>query len=102
MIPSRSFIRPSIVLYNETSPAASTIGSISISDLKSSPDLCLVFGSSLKIPGFKKLIKEFSKAVKSRGGLCVFVNLVEMNTQEWKKVFDYQSWSFLLSPPLVW
>lgn len=47
-------------------------------------------GTSLKIPGFKKLVKEFSKAAKARGGICVFVNGDEIRSKEWDDVFDYQ------------
>lgn len=88
-IATRSYVRPSIVLYNENSPAASTIGSISIADLSSSPDLLIVAGTTLRIPGFKRLVREFSKVVKSRGGICVFVNREEAS-QVWQGVFDYQ------------
>lgn len=47
-------------------------------------------GTTLKIPGFKKLVKELSKAVRSRGGIAVFVNREEMPSKEWQSVFDYQ------------
>ena len=96
-IPSRSYVRPSIVLYDETSAAASSIGSISIADLSSSPDLLIVAGTSLRIPGFKKLVKEFSKAVKSQGGICIFVNREAASSKEWEGVFDFQSESPLVS-----
>lgn len=90
VIPSRTYVRPSIVLYEETSAAASSIGSISIADLSASPDLLIVAGTSLRIPGFKKLVKEFSKAVRANGGISVFVNREEMSSREWQEVFDYQ------------
>lgn len=77
------------MLYNETSPAAATVGTISIRDLSASPDMLIVAGTSLRIPGFKRLVREFSKAVKSRGGICVFVNR-EKVSKEWDAVFDYQ------------
>lgn len=35
-------------------------------------------------------MKEFSKAIKSSGGICVFVNREEASSNEWKGVFDYQ------------
>ncbi|GAA5906722.1 hypothetical protein JCM6882_003284 [Rhodosporidiobolus microsporus] len=87
----RSFLRPSITLYDEAPLSALTIGSLSVSDLSSSPDFMIVMGTSLKIPGFKKLVKEFGKAVKAKGGLRVLVNRDEMGGKaEWKDVFDYQ------------
>ncbi|BGP15332.1 NAD-dependent deacetylase hst3 [Rhodosporidiobolus nylandii] len=87
----RAFLRPSITLYDEAPVAALTIGSLSVSDLSSSPDCLIVMGTSLKIPGFKKLVKEFAKAVKAKGGMRVLVNREEMGGKaEWKDVFDYQ------------
>ncbi|BGP07465.1 NAD-dependent deacetylase hst3 [Rhodotorula toruloides] len=92
---SRAYLRPSIVLYSEPPPLSSslTIGSLSLSDLSSSPgpDVMLVMGTSLRIPGFKKLVKEFSKSVGSRGGVRVLVNREEIGGRsEWKGVFDYE------------
>ncbi|GAA5994660.1 uncharacterized protein JCM10292_002199 [Rhodotorula paludigena] len=92
---SRAFLRPAITLYNESPPASSavTIGTLSLSDLSASPgpDVMLVMGTSLKIPGFKKLVKEFARSVKSRGGVRVLVNREEIGSKsEWKDVFDYQ------------
>ncbi|GAA5866556.1 hypothetical protein JCM8547_005458 [Rhodosporidiobolus lusitaniae] len=87
----RAFLRPSITLYDESALAALTIGSLSVSDLSSSPDLMIVMGTSLKIPGFKKLVKEFAKAVKAKGGMRVLVNREEIGGKaEWKDVFDFQ------------
>ncbi|GAA5845080.1 hypothetical protein JCM9279_005427 [Rhodotorula babjevae] len=92
---SRAFLRPSITLYNEApqSSSALTIGSLSLSDLSGSPgpDVMLVLGTSLKIPGFKKLVKEFARSVKSRGGVRVLVNREEIGSKsEWRDVFDFQ------------
>lgn len=106
---SRAFLRPSITLYNESPPssAALTIGTLSLSDLSgaSGPDVMLVLGTSLKIPGFKKLVKEFSRSVKSRGGVRVLVNREEIGSKsEWRDVFDYQGASgspLVVSPRLV-
>lgn len=48
-------------------------------------------GTSLRIPGFKKLVKEFSKCVASKGGVRVLVNREEIGGRsEWKGVFDYE------------
>ncbi|KAK4052569.1 NAD-dependent deacetylase hst3 [Microbotryomycetes sp. JL221] len=85
-----SFVRPSIVLYNEANPAAQTIGQIAHADANASIDILLVSGTSLKIPGFKQLVKQFAHTVRQRNGLVVFVNKEEMNQSEWLRVFDYQ------------
>ncbi|GAA6017257.1 hypothetical protein JCM10207_003664 [Rhodosporidiobolus poonsookiae] len=87
----RAFLRPSITLYDEAPVAALTLGSLSVNDLSASPDFLLVMGTSLRIPGFKKLVKEFSKAVKAKGGVRVLVNRDEIGGKaEWKDVFDFQ------------
>ncbi|BGP31508.1 NAD-dependent deacetylase hst3 [Rhodotorula toruloides] len=92
---SRAYLRPSIVLYSESPPSSSsfTIGTLSLSDLSSTPgpDVMLVMGTSLRIPGFKKLVKEFSRSVGCRGGVRVLVNREEIGGRsEWKGVFDYE------------
>ncbi|GAA6039140.1 hypothetical protein JCM8097_005345 [Rhodosporidiobolus ruineniae] len=87
----RAFLRPSITLYDEAPIAALTIGSLSLADLSSNPDFMIVMGTTLRIPGFKKLVKEFARAVKARGGVRVLVNREEIGSKsEWKDVFDYQ------------
>lgn len=49
-------------------------------------------GTSLKIPGFKKLVKEFGKVVAGGGkGRVILVNQEAMRTAEWEGIFDYQS-----------
>ncbi|KAI5478423.1 hypothetical protein MNV49_005172 [Pseudohyphozyma bogoriensis] len=84
-----SFLRPAVLLYDEPlSRASETIASISQHDLNQKPDMLLVMGTSLKIAGFKALVKEFAREVRSRGGITVFVNLEEVG-QEWSDVFDY-------------
>lgn len=88
--PPNSFLRPAIVLYDELSAAALTIGTLAAHDLSQEPDLLLVFGTSLKIPGFKSLIKDFARAVRSNNGLCVLVN-TEPVAREWDEIFDYHS-----------
>ncbi|BGP24116.1 NAD-dependent deacetylase hst3 [Rhodotorula toruloides] len=92
---TRAYLRPSIVLYCEPPPSSSalTVGSLSVSDLSSfpGPNVMLVMGTSLRIPGFKKLVKEFSKCVGSKGGVRVLVNREEIGGRsEWQGVFDYE------------
>ncbi|KDE09051.1 hypothetical protein MVLG_00769 [Microbotryum lychnidis-dioicae p1A1 Lamole] len=86
----RSFVRPSIVLYDERSPAEQSIGSIITCDLSRKPDLLIVMGTTLKIPGFKRLVVDMSREVRKNGGLAIFVNREKNAAAMWKKVFDYQ------------
>lgn len=93
----KAFLRPAITLYDEPAPGSSAfeIGDLSLSDTDPHPsrgaDLMLVMGTSLKIPGFKALVKQFAKTVRAKGGACVLVNRDEMGSKsEWKSVFDYE------------
>ncbi|TFK98950.1 DHS-like NAD/FAD-binding domain-containing protein [Pterulicium gracile] len=56
-------LRPAIVLYDEPHPLGDDIGLIQSSDLARKPDLLIVMGTSLKVHGLKKLVKEFAKTV---------------------------------------
>ncbi|KAF9533745.1 DHS-like NAD/FAD-binding domain-containing protein [Crepidotus variabilis] len=68
-------LRPSVVLYNEAHKDGEGVGEVVQKDLigsskgkgKSGADLLLVVGTSLKVPGTKRIVREFAKAVKSRG-----------------------------------
>ncbi|KAI5819759.1 DHS-like NAD/FAD-binding domain-containing protein [Pyronema omphalodes] len=68
-------LRPRIVLYNEFHPDADAIGAVSSADIKARPDAVIVVGTSLKVPGVKRIVSEMCKTVRDfRGGLCVWVN----------------------------
>lgn len=94
----KAFLRPAVTLYDEPSPGSSAldIGDLAMNDTDPvrGADLMLVMGTSLKIPGFKTLVKQFSKTVKGCGGVCVLVNRDEMTSKsEWKSVFDFEGTS---------
>lgn len=64
-------LRPSVVLYNEEHKDGEGLGEMVRRDLMGSnkrngADLLLVVGTSLRIPGTKRMVREFSKAVKLR------------------------------------
>ncbi|CED84575.1 Sirtuin 5 and related class III sirtuins (SIR2 family) [Phaffia rhodozyma] len=92
-------LRPSIVLYDENHPNGDSIGSLQTHDLSKTPDLLLVLGTSLKVHGLKRLVKELSRSIHSLPvtkarphggkGRVVFVNKTEPQGAEWKGVFDY-------------
>ena len=69
--------------------AGDLIADIACYDLKRRPDLLIVMGTSLKIPGLKTLVKQLSASVReSKTGKCVFVNRTDVG-KEWETVFDY-------------
>lgn len=80
-------LRPSIVLYDEPHPLGEEIGNLQAYDLGRKPDLLLVMGTSLKVHGLKRVVREFAKAVHAKGGLVVFINLTPP-TKEWEDVID--------------
>ena len=93
--PIRSYLRPALLLYDEPAAASEVIADIASADLACSPTFLLVCGTSLKIPGFKSLVRQFAAEVQANGGVAVFVNREEVGA-EWNEVFDYhgQFWLF--------
>lgn len=83
------FLRPNIVLYGEPHPRSDLIGRATSSDISHRPDLLLIMGTSLKVTGVRRLVKEFAKAVHARGGSVVFVNRTEPRSSEWSTYIDY-------------
>ncbi|CDR46072.1 CYFA0S21e02124g1_1 [Cyberlindnera fabianii] len=67
-------LRPRIVLYNELHPDGEHIGKVSHLDLKSKPDCLIIAGTSLKIPGVRRLVKELAKAVHAVNGCVIWIN----------------------------
>ncbi|KAI0925719.1 hypothetical protein AcV5_008379 [Taiwanofungus camphoratus] len=67
-------LRPSVVLYNEMHKDGEEVGDVVRRDLigsskgkgRAGADLLLVVGTSLRVPGTKRIVREFSKAVHSR------------------------------------
>lgn len=82
-------LRPDVVLYGENHPAGDQIGRACSSDLKKKPDCLVIVGTSLKVPGLKKLIKDFARAVHAQNGKVIFVNMTDAITSEWTQVIDY-------------
>lgn len=96
-------LRPAIVLYDEAHPLGDDIGTIQSSDIARRPDMLIIMGTSLKVHGLKRLVKDFAKAVhdsavtsttgtpksaKAWQGKVVFVNKTPPGS-EWADVIDY-------------
>jgi len=95
------YLRASVVLYGEEHPQGELIGSAVERDLKGSGkkgekegkvDLLLVAGTSLSIPGVKRIVKEMARALQSqsRGNVprVIMVNREMPKGKEWEGVFD--------------
>ncbi|KAJ8487297.1 hypothetical protein ONZ51_g4265 [Trametes cubensis] len=100
-------LRPAIVLYDEPHPLGDDIGTIHSADIARKPDMLIIMGTSLKVHGFKKLVKDFARAVhesapspaasaasplkknaKSFAGKVIFVNKTAPGS-EWDNIIDY-------------
>lgn len=83
-------LRPRFVLYNEYNPDEEAIGNVSSADLKSRPDAVLVVGTSLKVPGTRRLVKELCQVARGRrDGFTAFINVdSEPKGVEFKDCWD--------------
>lgn len=69
-------LRPRIVLYNEHHPDQDAIGSVSEADIRKVPDAVIVVGTTLKVPGVRRIVKEMCQVTRSRrDGLTAWINL---------------------------
>ena len=82
-------LRPDIVLYGEEHPKANLISPLITHDLGLGPDVLLIMGTSLKVHGLKIMVKEFAKAVHTKGGKVIFVNRTKPPESTWGDVIDY-------------
>ncbi|KAJ6258285.1 hypothetical protein Dda_7206 [Drechslerella dactyloides] len=83
-------LRPNIVLYDELHPQGEAIGQLTHYDAtKMTPDLLLIFGTSLKVIGLKRIVKAFAAKVKSRGGRVVYINVTAAPDSVWGDIIDY-------------
>jgi NAD-dependent histone deacetylase SIR2 len=68
-------LRPRIVLYNEFNPEEEAIGAVTRADLRSRPDAVIVVGTSLKIPGVRRITREMCAVTRGRrDGLTAWIN----------------------------
>jgi NAD+-dependent protein deacetylase SIR2 len=69
-------LRPRMVLYNEHNPDDEAIGAVVKADLRTRPDALIVVGTTLKVPGVKRIVKEMCGVVRGRrDGLTVWINM---------------------------
>lgn len=81
-------LRPRMVLYNEFNPDSDAIGNVSHADLKSRPDAVIVVGTSLKVPGIRRLVRELCAVTRGRkDGFTAWINLDEP-AAEFKDCWD--------------
>jgi NAD+-dependent protein deacetylase SIR2 len=71
-------LRPNIVLSGDDHPEEEEIIAMAHETLRMRPDLVLVVGTRLKIPGCRRLAEELCSDVLSRGGATVWINNSQM------------------------
>lgn len=68
-------LRPRMVLYNEHNPDDEAIGSVTRMDLRTRPDAVIVAGTTLKVPGVRRITREMCGIVRDRrDGVTVWIN----------------------------
>jgi NAD-dependent histone deacetylase SIR2 len=68
-------LRPRMVLYNEHNPDDEAIGSVSTADLRTRPDAVIVAGTTLKVPGVRRIAREMCALVRDRkDGVSIWIN----------------------------
>jgi NAD-dependent histone deacetylase SIR2 len=64
------------VLYNEYNPDEEAIGNVSSADLKARPDAVVVVGTTLKVPGTRRLVREMCQVTRGRrNGVAIWINV---------------------------
>lgn len=68
-------MRPRMVLYNEHNPDDEAIGAVAKADMRTRPDAVIVVGTTLKVPGVRRIVREMCGIVRDRrDGLAVWIN----------------------------
>ncbi|KAJ4353409.1 uncharacterized protein N0V89_005138 [Didymosphaeria variabile] len=68
-------LRPRMVLYNEHNPDDEAIGACSKADLRTRPDAVIVVGTTLKVPGVRRIVREMCATVRDRkDGVTIWIN----------------------------
>ncbi|KZM28181.1 uncharacterized protein EKO05_0001632 [Ascochyta rabiei] len=68
-------LRPRMVLYNEQNPDDEAIGSCAATDLRMRPDAVIVAGTTLKVPGIRRIAREMCNTVRDRkDGVAIWIN----------------------------
>lgn len=82
-------MRPRIVLYNEHNPDEEAITSVMNADVRARPRVLVVAGTSLKIPGVRRLVKSLCTVIRSRkDGVTMFINNEPPIGKEFENCFD--------------
>lgn len=88
-------LRPRMVLYSEHNPDADAIGLVTSADLRARPDAVIVVGTTLKVPGVKRIVQEMCGTVRDRrDGLTVWIN-----TEDAPPIGKALEWDLIVKGP---
>ncbi|KAK7534612.1 DHS-like NAD/FAD-binding domain-containing protein [Phyllosticta citricarpa] len=89
-------LRPRMVLYNENGPDEDAIGRVTTADLRARPDAVVVVGTTLKVPGVRRIAREMINTVRDRkDGISIWIN----NEPEPKGVDLNNCWDLIVRGP---
>lgn len=84
------FLRPNIVLYGENHPNCENLSKGLLMDIRLKPDCLIIFGTSLKVHGVRKLVKTLAKEIHGKKkGKVIFVNKTQPSSSQWNDSIDY-------------
>jgi len=64
-----------MVLYNGQNPDDEAIGSVITSDLRARPDAIIVAGTTLRVPGARRIVKEMCRLVRDQvDGVTIWIS----------------------------
>ena len=68
-------LRSGMIMLCETYLQGEEIAHLARGNKLASPDLLLVLGTSLKVDGPKRLLRQFARSIHQQGGKVIYVNL---------------------------
>ena len=84
-------LRPNIVLYGEDHPSNTLLTPLIPFDAGCQPEVLVIMGTSLKVFGLQKIVREFAKAIHSQKtgkGWVIFVNRTRPAESVWEGIID--------------
>lgn len=82
-------LRPNIVLYGEDHPQNVLLAPLIAADVTSAPDTLIIMGTSLKVHGLQKVVRDLARAVHAqKNGRVIFVNRTKPSESTWDGVID--------------
>jgi len=86
-------LRPNVVLYNESHPNGDDIAKLAAKDVRSKPDLVIVMGTSLKVDGCRRLVRDLVRY------FCVFLFSTNYHQTRLDRRISPTAWSCTSTTP---